>query len=252
VISFFEDKEKRKEAWESLKKADGVLIPGGFGDRGVEGKVLAAKYCRENLVPYLGICLGMQVAVIEYARSVLKWKKANSTEFDKETKHPVVIFMPEIDQHNMGGNMRLGSRMTKVKSGSLSHLLYGKKEIMERHRHRYEVNPQVVEEISKAGLIFSGQDEVGNRMETIELPHSVHPFYYGCQFHPEFKSRPLHISPPFRGLIEASCGMLEREKLPGSPMMCSQENFGGRKRKLSDLDLQTTKKTKTEIPSAAQ
>jgi len=240
------ESSKRKEAWDKLKSVDGVLIPGGFGDRGVEGKVLAAKFCRENKVPYLGICLGMQVAVIEYARSVLKWKKANSTEFDSETKHPVVIFMPEIDQHVKGGNMRLGSRMSKLKSGSLSHLLYGKVEILERHRHRYEVNPQVVDEMTKTGLIFSGQDEVGNRMETIELPPSVHPFYYGCQFHPEFKSRPLHVSPPFRGLIEASCGILERDQLPGSPLMSSQDSLSSRKRRLSELDLQTSKKQKTE------
>jgi len=242
------ESEKRKAAWEKLKEVDGVLIPGGFGDRGVEGKVLAAKFCRENKVPYLGICLGMQVAVIEYARHVCKWKKANSTEFDADTKHPVVIFMPEIDQHVKGGNMRLGSRCTKVKEGSLSHLLYGKLDVLERHRHRYEVNPQVIDDMTKAGLIFSGQDEVGNRMETIELPPTVHPFYYGTQFHPEFKSRPLQISPPFRGLIEASCGLLQRDRLPGSPTFSalSQESLPGntRKRRISDLDLQTSKKAK--------
>merc|ERR1712217_484613 len=163
-----------------------------------EGKVMAAKYARENKKPFLGICLGMQVAVIEYARSKLGWKDANSTEFNKDTKHPVVIFMPEIDQHIKGGNMRLGSRCTKVQPNSLSHLLYGTLTIHERHRHRYEVNPQVIEEMTEAGFVFSGQDEVGNRMETIELPAHVHPFYYGCQFHPEFKSRPMRISPPFR------------------------------------------------------
>merc|ERR1719436_333270 len=127
--------------------------------------------------------------------------------------------------------MRLGSRCTKVKEGSLSHLLYGKLDVLERHRHRYEVNPQVIEDMTKAGLIFSGQDEVGNRMETIELPADVHPFYYGTQFHPEFKSRPLQISPPFRGLIEAASGVLDRTRLPGS-LTLSQENLT-RKRRLS-------------------
>merc|ERR1712048_188841 len=165
----------------------------------------------------------MQVAVMEYARHVLGWKGANSTEFDEETKHPVVIFMPEIDQHIKGGNMRLGSRVTKIQRNSLSHLLYGKLNVHERHRHRYEVNPAMVQELTEAGLIFSGQDEVGNRMETIELPKNVHPLYYGCQFHPEFKSRPMRISPPFRGLIEASCGVLVREKLPGSPLITSKK-----------------------------
>jgi len=238
------DIKEREAAWVNLKSANGVLIPGGFGDRGIEGKCLAAEYARKNKVPFLGICLGMQIAVIEFARNMLGWKDANSAEFDSKTKHPVVIFMPEIDQRVKGGNMRLGSRCSKLKPGSLSFLLYGKKEIYERHRHRYEVNPQHIEEFEKKGFIFSGQDEVGNRMETIELPREVHPFYYGCQFHPEFKSRPHYVSPPFRGLIEGSCGILQRDLLPGSPTVLSQSEE--KKRRLSNSMSGTVKKIRLE------
>jgi len=242
------DSIEREAAWKSLKSADGILIPGGFGDRGIEGKCLAAQYARENKKPFLGICLGMQIAVIEFGRNVLGWKDANSAEFDSKTKHPVIIFMPEIDQRVKGGNMRLGSRCTKLKTGSLSFLLYGKKVIYERHRHRYEVNPQVIEDFKKKGFIFSGQDEVGNRMETVELPFEAHPFYYGCQFHPEFKSGPHRISPPFRGLVEASCGTLRREQLPGSPSILSQEKS---KRKFFDSMSGTVKKRRLETSNNA-
>jgi len=185
--------------------------------RGFLGKVLAAKFCRENSVPYLGVCLGFQAMVVEYSRNVLKWEDANSTEFDESTENPVVIFMPEIDRENMGGTMRLGSRNTRFThpihedgSASVTRIMYGNADVVsERHRHRYEVNPDRVDAIHDAGLKFVGRDETGTRMEVAELPRSVHPYYVGCQYHPEFKSRPLNPSPPFHGLLLAACGMLD-------------------------------------------
>lgn len=198
-----------KAAWTLLKEADGILVPGGFGDRGVQGKILAAKYARENNVPYLGICLGMQTAVIEFARSVLNMHDANSTEFDVETTNPCVIFMPEGSKTHMGGTMRLGSRRTYFQSANCkSAKLYGNVAYVdERHRHRYEVNPDLITKFEDAGLKFVGKDESGKRMEIIELPS--HPYYVGAQFHPEFKSRPGKPSALFLGLIAASCGQLD-------------------------------------------
>jgi len=206
-----------KEAWDKMKSAHGVVVPGGFGTRGFLGKTLAAEYCREKSVPYLGICLGFQAMVVEYSRNILKWEDANSTEFDEKTKNPVVIFMPEIDKENMGGTMRLGSRNTKFThpkhedgSASIAQVMYKNATVVsERHRHRYEVNPERVDAIHDAGLKFVGRDETGTRMEVAELPRSKHPYYVGCQYHPEFKSRPLNPSPPFHGLLLAACGMLD-------------------------------------------
>jgi CTP synthase len=201
-------------AWDQLKNADGVIIPGGFGQRGWEGKIKAANYCRLNNKPCLGVCLGFQAMVIEYARSVVGIDDADSTEFQESTSNPVVIFMPEIDKETMGGTMRLGERLTKfthkLSDGSMSkcQLLYdGKESILERHRHRYEVNPTYVDKIHDAGLLLVGRDETGERMEIAELPN--HPYYVGCQFHPEFLSRPLHPSPPFLGLLLAATGQLD-------------------------------------------
>ncbi|XP_039122444.1 CTP synthase-like isoform X1 [Dioscorea cayenensis subsp. rotundata] len=196
-------------AWNLLKGADGVLVPGGFGDRGVQGKILAAKHARENNIPFLGICLGMQTAVIEYCRSVLNLHDANSTEFDPDTTNPCVIFMPEGSKTHMGGTMRLGSRRTYFQVADCkSAKLYGNaKFVDERHRHRYEVNPDMVKELEEAGLSFVGKDETGKRMEIIELP--THPYFIGVQFHPEYKSRPGKPSAPFLGLIAASCGQLD-------------------------------------------
>ncbi|GAB4830388.1 CTP synthase 1 [Ancistrocladus abbreviatus] len=204
-----ENPESHKSAWNLLKDADAVLVPGGFGDRGVEGKILAAKYARENRVPYLGICLGMQIAVIEYARSVLGIQDANSTEFDPNTRNPFVIFMPEGSKTHMGGTMRLGSRRTffPVKDCKSAKLYDNLSFIDERHRHRYEVNPDMVSELENAGMLFTGKDETGERMEIVELPN--HPFFIGVQFHPEFKSRPAKPSPPFLGLIAAATGHLD-------------------------------------------
>ncbi|CAL9128282.1 unnamed protein product, partial [Musa textilis] len=201
--------ESYKAAWKLLKGADGILVPGGFGDRGVKGKILAATYARQNKVPYLGICLGMQIAVIEFARSVMNLREANSIEFDPDTTTSVVIFMPEGSKTHMGGTMRVGVRRTYFVSGdSKSAKLYGNVRFVdERHRHRYEVNPSMVPEFERAGLAFVGKDETGKRMEIIELPS--HPYFVGVQFHPEFKSRPGKPSAVFLGLIAASCGQLD-------------------------------------------
>ncbi|XP_031373426.1 CTP synthase [Punica granatum] len=196
-------------AWKSLKNASCVIVPGGFGDRGVGGMILAAKYARENNVPYLGICLGMQISVIEYARSVLGLDKANSNEFDPATPNPVVIFMPEGSRTHMGSTMRLGSRRTLFQTHDcVSSKLYRNSEYVdERHRHRYEVNPEMIGILEEAGLQFVGRDETGRRMEILELPG--HPYYVGVQFHPEFKSRPGRPSALFLGLILAATGQLE-------------------------------------------
>eukprot|EP00549_Striatella_unipunctata_P001387 CAMPEP_0118683550 /NCGR_PEP_ID=MMETSP0800-20121206/6115_1 /TAXON_ID=210618 ORGANISM="Striatella unipunctata, Strain CCMP2910" /NCGR_SAMPLE_ID=MMETSP0800 /ASSEMBLY_ACC=CAM_ASM_000638 /LENGTH=309 /DNA_ID=CAMNT_0006580087 /DNA_START=335 /DNA_END=1264 /DNA_ORIENTATION=+ len=203
-------------AWERVKSADGVVVPGGFGTRGFLGKVLAAEYCRKNKIPYLGVCLGFQAMVVEYARNILGWTDANSTEFVDPCEHPVVIFMPEIDKDNMGGTMRLGQRTTRFTHNHddgttpTCQLMYGgKAEVDERHRHRYEVNPEKVDDIHDAGLKFVGRDETGTRMEVAELPRSKHPYYVGVQYHPEFQSRPLNPSPPFLGLVKAACGQLD-------------------------------------------
>ncbi|KAG2599084.1 hypothetical protein PVAP13_5KG414400 [Panicum virgatum] len=199
-----------KAAWDLLKGADGILVPGGFGDRGVQGKILAAKYAREKNVPYLGICLGMQIAVVEFARHVMNLTDANSTEFDPDTKTPCVIFMPEGSKTHMGATMRLGSRRTFFKVADCkSAKLYGNVTYVdERHRHRYEVNPDMVPEFENAGLQFVGKDDTGRRMEIIEIPK--HRYFVGAQFHPEFKSRPSKPSPLFVGLVAAASGQLDR------------------------------------------
>ncbi|KAH9747009.1 CTP synthase [Citrus sinensis] len=204
-----ENPDAYKAAWKLLKGADGILVPGGFGNRGVQGKILAAKYAREHRIPYLGICLGMQVAVIEFARSVLNLRDANSTEFDPNTKNPCVIFMPEGSKTHMGGTMRLGSRRTyfQVKDCKSAKLYGNRTFIDERHRHRYEVNPDMIARLENAGLSFTGKDETSQRMEIVELPN--HPYFIGVQFHPEYKSRPGKPSPLFLGLIAAACGQLD-------------------------------------------
>ena len=194
-------------AWDILKASDGVLVPGGFGDRGIEGKVVAAQYSRENNVPYLGICLGLQVATIEFCRNVLGISGANSTEFDENVEYPAVIFMPEISKTHLGGTMRLGSRPTiwQVDDCKIKRLYGDGDSVDERHRHRYEVNPDIIEEIESAGLKFVGKDETGQRCEIFEL--DGHPYYVGVQYHPEFKSRPGKPSPPFLGLLMAASNL---------------------------------------------
>ena len=195
-------------SWELLKQADGILVPGGFGGRGIEGKINAAKYARENDIPYLGVCLGLQVATIEFCRNVLAIDNANSAEFDNgDDKNHVVVFMPEISKTHMGGTMRLGSKPTPflVDDCKVRRLYDGKSYVDERHRHRYEVNPKLIGRIESAGLIFVGKDETGQRCEIMELKD--HPYYVGTQYHPEFKSRPNRPSPPFLGLLKAACGI---------------------------------------------
>ena len=198
------DPEIHADSWERLKSADGILVPGGFGDRGIEGKILAAEYARTSSTPYLGICLGLQIAVIEFCRNVLGWKDSNSTEFNDNTPHPVVIYMPEISKTHLGGTMRLGSRRTIINDEkSIAFKLYnGNKNIHERHRHRYEVNPDLIESIEDAGMKFVGKDDTGQRMEILEI--SNHPFFFATQYHPEFKTRPTKPSPPFYGFLMAS------------------------------------------------
>ena len=201
-----DDPEKYSEAWDVLKNADGILVPGGFGIRGIEGKIKAAEYARINKIPYLGVCLGLQIATIEFCRNVLGMENANSTEFDENTPQPAVVFMPEISKTHMGGTMRLGTKPTPflVEDCKIKRLYGNKTYVDERHRHRYEVNPELIEQIESAGLIYVGKDETGQRCEIMEL--NDHPYYVGTQYHPEFKSRPGKPSPPFLGLLMAAAG----------------------------------------------
>ncbi|MBW3583175.1 MAG: CTP synthase (glutamine hydrolyzing) [Euryarchaeota archaeon] len=194
-------------ALEAMGKVDGILIPGGFGARGAEGKIKAATYARENNVPLLGICYGFQLAIVEYARNVLGLKKADTTENTPDTPDPVICILPEqMAVTEMGGTMRLGASRIAVRPGTMAHRLYGSDIAVERHRHRYEMNPEYVERMEKAGLVYSGRmaDRADNIpiMEIMELPD--HPFYIGGQFHPEFTSRPGRPNPLFLGFIEAA------------------------------------------------
>lgn len=200
--------EKEPNKLEDLKNYDGVVIPGGFGSRGIEGKISAIKFLRENKIPFLGLCYGMQLAVIEYARNVLGMKDANTTEIDRETKNPVIDIMPEqkknLEDKNFGATMRLGAYPAILKKGTIAFGAYKKAKISERHRHRWEVNPEYIERIEKAGMIFSGQSPDGKLMEIVELPKSVHPFFVGVQFHPELISRPLTAHPLFFEFMKAA------------------------------------------------
>lgn len=187
-----------------LGDVDGVLVPGGFGDRGIEGKIKAIRYARENKVPFFGICLGMQCAVIEYAR-YCGLENANSSEFDSETKYHVIDLMPEqVDVEDMGGTMRLGLYPCKVYPNTLTQKAYGEELIYERHRHRYEFNNAYREELVNKGLVLGGTLPNGRLVEIVELPEDVHPWFLGAQFHPEFKSRPTHPHPLFRDFIAAA------------------------------------------------
>ncbi len=188
---------------ELLSGSDGILVPGGFGDRGVEGKIIAAQYARENDIPYFGICLGMQIAVIEYARNVLGYKDAHSSELDPNTTHPVIDLMPEQkDVEDLGGTMRLGLYPCKIASGTLAEQVYGSSLIYERHRHRYEYNNLYRKELTEAGLIASGISPNEKLVEMVEIPS--HSYYIGVQFHPEFKSRPNHAHPLFSAFVKAA------------------------------------------------
>lgn len=200
------DSGKVEKNLEILQGYQGIIVPGGFGSRDIEGKILTIKYCRENKIPYLGLCYGMQLAVVEYARNVLGFLEANTTEIDPETQYPVIHIMPEQEkkllEKDYGGTMRLGAWECLLKEGSLAKKLYRKKRIMERHRHRYEFNSKFLEVFLTNGLKISGTSPDGKLVEIIEL--SRHPFFIGTQFHPEFKSRPLKPHPLFLGFIKAA------------------------------------------------
>lgn len=188
---------------ETLSCVDGIIIPGGFGDRGIEGMILAAEYARVHKIPYFGICLGMQIAVIEFARNVLGIKDAHSGEFDTLCEHKVIDFMPgQSDQIDKGGTLRLGAYPCVVKDGTVLKKCYGMSEISERHRHRYEFNNDYREQFETAGLVLAGTSPDGRLVETVELPDRD--FHVGVQFHPEFKSRPNRPHPLFKGFVEAA------------------------------------------------
>jgi CTP synthase len=202
---------------EQLKDVAGVLIPGGFGERGVEGKIRAAQFAREHNVPYLGLCLGMQVATIEFARNVCGSKNANSTEFDKDTKEPVISLLEEQrGVKNKGASMRLGTWPTKITKGTLAEKLYGKGEVSERHRHRYEFNMKYRDKMAAKGFIISGTSPDGSLAELIELRD--HPYFVGCQYHPEFQSKPNKPHPLFRGFVQACLAHRDAPRAAADPL----------------------------------
>ncbi|WP_313694558.1 CTP synthase [Halorarum halobium] len=197
---------------ERLREADGVVVPGGFGSRGTAGKIEAIRYAREHDVPFLGLCLGFQMAVVEHARNVLGLEDSHSAELDPDTAHPVIDLLPEqADEEDMGGTMRLGAHETAIDPGSLAHEVYGADTCTERHRHRYEVNPEYIEDLEAGELAFSGR--AGRRMEILE--RADHPYFLGTQFHPEFRSRPDRASPPFVGLLDAVLERTDPRERPG-------------------------------------
>lgn len=212
-LRYIDSEDLENQGVDVLEGVDAVLVPGGFGLRGVEGKILAVQYARENKIPYLGICLGMQVAVIEFARNVLGWSDANSTEFDKDSTHPVVGLISEwqdadgrVEQRgedaDIGGTMRLGAQECQLVPGTLVHASYGKDSIVERHRHRYEVNNQLLPQLVEAGLKVSGRSEDGALVEVVEV--ADHPWFVASQFHPEFTSTPRGGHPLFKDFVEAA------------------------------------------------
>jgi len=190
-----------------LAGPDGIIVPGGFGSRGVEGKITAIRYARENNIPFFGICLGMQLAVIEFARNVIGWKDAHTSEINPKSSHVVIDIMPEqkklLEEGRYGATMRLGAYPAILKKGTIAYGAYGEKNISERHRHRYEVNPEYIADVENAGMVFSGTSPDRRLMEIAELPKNIHPFFLGTQFHPEFKARPLHPHPLFTAFIDA-------------------------------------------------
>ncbi len=199
----------KENVQELLQDADGILVPGGFGDRGIEGKILATQYAREQKVPFLGICLGMQVASIEFARNVLGWKDAHSSEINEATTHPVIDLLPEQkDVEDLGGTLRLGLYPCKLKEETRAYEAYQDEVIYERHRHRYEFNNQYRQEMEKAGFIFSGTSPDGRLVEIVELKD--HPWFVASQFHPEFISRPTRPQPLFREFVGASIRLSEK------------------------------------------
>lgn len=200
----FEDKKNLAE----LKKYDGIIVPGGFGSRGIEGKINVIRYARERKIPYFGLCYGMQLLVIEYARNVLGLKGAHTAEVNPKSEHLVIDIMPDqkdkLKKKDYGGSMRLGAYTANIFGGTIARSAYGEGKVEERHRHRYEVNPEYVARIEKAGLVFSGKSPDGILMEIAELPKNKHPFFLGTQFHPEFQAHPLAPHPLFTAFIKAA------------------------------------------------
>ena len=220
-VHYVDSEEIEREGCDCLRGMDAVLVPGGFGERGIEGKIRAVRYAREQRIPYLGICLGMQVAVIEYARDVAGLEGAHSTEFDRTTPHPVIALITEWrdeagqverrDEHtDLGGSMRLGGQNCRLEPGSLARRVYGTPQVRERHRHRYEFNNRYLDLLKDSGLRFCGWSLDGRLVEMIELPD--HPWFIACQFHPEFTSTPRDGHPLFRGFIEAAIAQHERTR----------------------------------------
>lgn len=193
---------------EELKNFDGIVVPGGFGEKGIEGILTAIRFARENKIPYLGLCYGMQLAVVEFARNVAGLSGANTVETDPATPHPIIDIMPDqkekLTKADYGGTMRLGTYKALLKEGTIAREAYGAAEVMERHRHRYEVNPSYVAQLEAAGLVFSGRSPSGVLMEIAELPRDKHPFFLGTQFHPELLSRPLKPHPLFMAFVKAA------------------------------------------------
>ncbi|MCG8428007.1 MAG: CTP synthase [Chromatiales bacterium] len=224
-IRYIDSEQIEKEGTDSLAGVDAILVPGGFGERGVEGKIATVRYARENRVPYLGICLGMQVAVIEFARNIAGLTGAQSTEFNKETPHPVIALITEWlnadgqletrnENSDMGGTMRLGGQECRLQEGSLSRELYGSEVIVERHRHRYEFNNQYLEKLQEAGLRIAGRSIDGKLVEMIEI--GDHPWFVACQFHPEFTSTPRDGHPLFSGFVRAAREFQRNQNRQGS------------------------------------
>jgi CTP synthase len=221
-IHYVDSEAIERDGVDALAGMDAILVPGGFGKRGVEGKIAAIRYARENGIPYLGICLGMQLAVIEYARHEAHLANANSTEFDPATPHPVVALITEwqnrdgnverrSEKSDLGGTMRLGAQPCDVVPGTLAHRIYGATTVAERHRHRYEVNNHYLPRIEAAGLLVSAwakSDTAGDLCEMIELPG--HPWFFGCQFHPEFTSSPRRGHPLFASFVKAALDQQRR------------------------------------------
>jgi len=203
-----EEYEKNKDKLEELKNFNGVIIPGGFGSRGVEGKILAIEYCRENKIPIFGLCYGLQLMIVEFARNVCGLKGAHTTEVNPKTKYPVIDILEEqkklLKEKLYGGTMRLGNWECQIKKGTIAYKAYKKEKVFERHRHRYEVNPTFHKILQKNGIIFSGISKNGLLVEIIELSQKIHPFFLGTQFHPEFKSRFMHPHPLFVEFIKMS------------------------------------------------
>ncbi|HQT00486.1 MAG: CTP synthetase [Hydrogenophilales bacterium 16-64-46] len=222
-IHYIDSEQIEQSGIDVLKGMDAILVPGGFGKRGVEGKIAAIRYARENRVPYLGICLGMQLAVVEYARDVAGMSDAHSTEFDPATTHPVIGLITEwldrtgqvekrSEQSDLGGTMRLGGQPCNLKSGTLARSVYGVDSIIERHRHRYEVNNTLLSQLEAKGLVVAGRAPGTDLCEMVELPQDAHPWFVGCQFHPEFTSNPRAGHPLFSAFVKAALACQEEKR----------------------------------------